>query len=247
MVVGVATRQLVPPAARVPGAPVAVGLDADAIVAAALELVDDRGLDAFTIRALGERLGVRAPTIYWHVGTKADLLEAVVDRVMVEAAPPVHCEGSWDARVRHLFAVVREQVVAHPRVMALMRSTHSRAFELWIGEALDIARAAGFAVDDAPAYARIMVTTALACAQSEVTIRSTDYMEVDPGDPSGRRYRVKPDVLRDDLPSDIALTTSYDVDEQHDRMTSLFVAGLGVELERSRPRRRRRARNSPDD
>jgi AcrR family transcriptional regulator len=233
MVAGVATRQLVRPADRLPGAPVAVGLDADAIVTAALQLVDDRGVDAFTIRALSERLGVRAPTIYWHVGSKAELLEAVVDRVMVETAPSVHYEGEWDARVRHLFAVVRARVVAHPRVMALMRSTHSRAFELWIGEALDIARAAGFDDADVPAYARIIVTTALACAQSEVTIASTDYMELDPADPSARRYRVKPDVLREDLPGDIALTTSYDVDEQHERMTNLFVGGLGVELERA--------------
>jgi AcrR family transcriptional regulator len=233
MVPGVAPRQLVRRADRLPRAPVAVGLDADAIVTAALQLVDERGVDAFTIRALSERLGVRAPTIYWHVGSKGELLEAVVDRVMVETAPPVHCDGEWDARVRHLFAVVRARVVAHPRVMSLMRSTHSRAFELWIGEALDIARAAGFDDDDVPAYARIMVTTALACAQSEVTIASTDYMELDPSDPSARRYRVKPDVLRDDLPGDIALTTAYDVDEQHDRMTNLFVAGLGVELERA--------------
>jgi AcrR family transcriptional regulator len=246
-VAGVATRQLDRRTSRPPGAPVAVGLDAPAIVTAALELVDEHGVGGFTVRALSDRLGVRAPTIYWHVGTKAQLLEAVVDHVFVETAPPVACEGSWDVRVRHLFAIVREPLVAHPNVANLMRSAHSRAFEHWIGEALDIARAAGFGEDDAPGYARIIVTTALACAQSEVNIRATDYMEVDPDDPSGRRYRVKPDVLRADLPPEIAVTTSYDVDEEHDRMTGIFIAGLGVERERARAARSRRATNAAHD
>jgi hypothetical protein len=181
------------------------------------------------------------------VGSKAELLEAVVDRVVVESAPPVHREGSWDVRVRHLFFVVRQPLVSHPDVVGLMRSVHSRAFERWIGEALDIARDAGFRDDDVPAYARMMVTTALACAQSEVNIRSTQYMEVDPGDPSRRRYRVKPAVLRAGLPPDIALTTSYDVEEEHDRVTRTFVDGLRVELERVGAQQQRRARNTAHD
>ena len=224
-----------------------MGLDSHIIVTAALELIDEHGAAAFTIRALSARLGVRAPTIYWHVGSKAELLEAVVDRVVVDTAPSVHCEGPWDVRVRHLFSVVRQPLVAHPNVASLMRSVHSRAFERWIGEALDIARDAGFRDHDVPAYARTIVTTALACAQSEVNIRATHYMEVDPRDASRRRYRVKPDVLRAGLPPDVALTTSYDIDEEHDRMTRIFVDGLRVELERARARRPRRARNTHHD
>jgi AcrR family transcriptional regulator len=242
-----ATRQLDPPSHRSPGAPVAVGLDADTIITTALELIDELGAGELTIRALSTRLGVRAPSIYWHVGSKAELLEAVVDRVVVETAPAVHCEGAWDVRVRHLFSVLRQPLVAHPNVVSLMRSVHSRAFERWIGEALDIARDAGFRDHDVPTYARMIVTTALACAQSEVSIRATHYMEVEPGDPSRRRYRVKPDVLRAGLPPDVALTTSYDVDEEHDRMARTFVDGLRVELERARTRRSRRAGNPAHD
>jgi AcrR family transcriptional regulator len=242
-----ATRQLARRLPRSPGAPVAVGLDAPTIITAALDLIDEHGAAAFTMRALSARLGVRAPTIYWHVGSKTELLEAVVDRVVIETAPPVHCEGPWDVRVRHLFSVVRQPLVAHPNVVSLMRAVHSRAFERWIGEALDIARAAGFRNEDVPAFSRMIVTTALACAQSEVNIRATDYMEVDPGDPSRRRYRVKPDVLRAGLPPEVVLTTSYDVDEEHDRMTRLFLDGLRVELERGGARRSRRARNTTRD
>jgi hypothetical protein len=72
-------------------------------------------------------------------------------------------------------------------------------------------------------------------------------MEVDPADPSQRRYRVKPDVLRAGLPVDVALTTSYDVDDEHERVTRIFVGGLRVQLDRERAGRRRRARNTADD
>lgn len=213
-----------------PGAPVPVGLDRDTVVAAALDLIDERGVGAFTVRALGERLGVRAPTIYWHVGTKAELLEAVVDRVVVDTAPSLIHAGTWHERVCHLLAVVRGQLQAHPRVTELLRTVHSRAYELWIREALEIARAAGFPSDQAPGYARAIVTTALACAQSEANILAAPYMEVDPADATGRRYRVRPEVLRDGLPVDVALTTTYDVDDEFDRMVRIFVAGLAAQL-----------------
>jgi AcrR family transcriptional regulator len=213
-----------------PGAPVPVGLDRDTVVATAVELIDERGVAGFTIRALGERLGVRAPTIYWHVGTKAELLEAVVDRVVVDTAPPLRHEGPWDERVRHLLATVRGQLLPHPRVTELLRTVHSRAYELWIREALEIADAAGFRPEGAPGYARAIVTTALACAQSEANILAAPYMEVDPRDPTGRRYRVRPEVLREGLPGDVALTTTYDADEEFERMAAIFVAGLVSQL-----------------
>jgi AcrR family transcriptional regulator len=237
-VAGVAVRQTTTRSRRrAQTARAPVGLDATAIVTAALALIDDEGLPGFTIRALSARLRVQAPTLYWHVGTKADLLQAVVDRVVIETAAPVASRGTWEQRVRHFFVAVRAPLVAHPNLIDLMRSVHSRAIECWITEALAIVRAAGCDEDRAPAYARIMVRTALSCAQSEANMRATDYMETDPADPSGRRYRVKPEMLRPDLDSGVARTTSYDVDTEHELTTTLFIAGLRAELERAAARR----------
>jgi len=44
-----------------------VGLDHDAVIAAAAELVDERGLDALTLAALAARLGIRSQSLYAHV------------------------------------------------------------------------------------------------------------------------------------------------------------------------------------
>ena len=61
-------------------------IDADAIVTSALGLLDETGVGGFTIRALADRLDVSAPTIYWHVGSKAKLMELIVDRVVADLA-----------------------------------------------------------------------------------------------------------------------------------------------------------------
>jgi AcrR family transcriptional regulator len=235
---GARESQAIVPPSRPARARVPVGLDADTVVTAALELIDDHGVQAFTIRTLSCRLGVSAPTIYWHVGTKAELLQAVVDRALIDQATPVPSRGPWDRRVHHFFRVVRRQLLAHPNLTGLMRSVHSGAIEYWMSEALAIMRSAGFD-DEAPTYARVMLTTALGCAQSEANMRQTEYMEADPADPTGRRYRAKPDVLRDDLGADVALTTTYDVDHQYELTTSIFISGLKVELERVHAKRRR--------
>lgn len=52
-----------------------VGLDTDAVVCAAAELADTEGLDAVTLARLAQRLGVRAPSLYAHIGGLDDLRE----------------------------------------------------------------------------------------------------------------------------------------------------------------------------
>jgi TetR/AcrR family tetracycline transcriptional repressor len=52
------------------------------VVEAALELLDEVGLDAFTTRALTERLGVQRGALYWHVKSKQELLGAVTELLL---------------------------------------------------------------------------------------------------------------------------------------------------------------------
>jgi len=57
---------------------------------AALELVEEEGLDALTMRTLAERMGVKAASLYWHVRDRDELLELVADALLahVPAPPP---------------------------------------------------------------------------------------------------------------------------------------------------------------
>jgi len=52
-----------------------------AIVQAALDLLDETGMDGLTVRALASRLGVQAPALYWHVRNKQALLDEMATQV----------------------------------------------------------------------------------------------------------------------------------------------------------------------
>jgi AcrR family transcriptional regulator len=57
------------------------GLTKEAIVQAALDLLDETGLDRLTTRALADRLWVAAPALYWHFASKQALLDEMATTV----------------------------------------------------------------------------------------------------------------------------------------------------------------------
>jgi AcrR family transcriptional regulator len=57
----------------------------NAIVDAALALVEERGLEQLSMRKLGARLGVEAMALYHHVSSKDALLDRLVERVIIRA------------------------------------------------------------------------------------------------------------------------------------------------------------------
>ncbi|MGZ3638658.1 MAG: TetR family transcriptional regulator, partial [Ktedonobacterales bacterium] len=46
-----------------------VGLDQEAVIQAAADLVDAEGLDALSLARLAEKLGVRTPSLYNHISS----------------------------------------------------------------------------------------------------------------------------------------------------------------------------------
>ncbi|SDN54041.1 transcriptional regulator, TetR family [Klenkia soli] len=59
-------------------------LTRDDVVRTAVEVLDERGLAGLTLRGLATRLGVSAPTLYWHVTDKRHLLDLVAEHVLAE-------------------------------------------------------------------------------------------------------------------------------------------------------------------
>jgi TetR/AcrR family tetracycline transcriptional repressor len=71
-----------------------VTLSRDAIARAALDLLADTGLDGLTMRVVATALGVRAPTLYWHVKNKQDLLDAMADLMLDESTAGVEAPAA---------------------------------------------------------------------------------------------------------------------------------------------------------
>lgn len=61
-------------------------INRDTVVAEALDLLDEVGLDAVSTRALARRLGVEQPSLYWHFRKKEDLLTAMSEAAMAPHA-----------------------------------------------------------------------------------------------------------------------------------------------------------------
>ncbi|TKV60597.1 TetR family transcriptional regulator [Nakamurella flava] len=57
------------------------GLNRDAILDAAFAVLDAVGADGLTTRAVADRLGVKAPALYWHIRDKQALLDEMGTRV----------------------------------------------------------------------------------------------------------------------------------------------------------------------
>jgi TetR/AcrR family transcriptional regulator, tetracycline repressor protein len=75
-----------------------VALDRQQVIDEALQLLDDEGLEALSLRTLAGRLGVQAPTLYWHIGSKAELLDSLADAIMddaIRAIPESRPDGDW--------------------------------------------------------------------------------------------------------------------------------------------------------
>jgi AcrR family transcriptional regulator len=96
------------------------GLTVDAVVDAALALADDGGLDALTMRAVAQHLGVTPMTLYTYVPGKAELLDLMVDAVFLRMdRPPFHPGEPWRARLTAVADANRALHLRHPWLVEL--------------------------------------------------------------------------------------------------------------------------------
>jgi AcrR family transcriptional regulator len=100
------------------------GLDRRRVLGAAVEFIDERGLDALTMRGLGAHLGVEAMALYRYVPGRDNLLDGVVETVIDElyGDPDVHVAAShgWQDYLQRLAHGVRRIALAHPEVFPLV-------------------------------------------------------------------------------------------------------------------------------
>jgi TetR/AcrR family transcriptional regulator, tetracycline repressor protein len=95
---------------------VAGGLTKAVIVRAALDLLDETGMDGLTVRALAARLGVQAPALYWHVPGKQALLDemaTLIWRQVGEVMAGLSDDVGWRELLTVYAATVRRELLGH--------------------------------------------------------------------------------------------------------------------------------------
>ncbi len=91
----------------------------DAIVAAAVQLLDREGLAALNMRRLAEELGTGAASLYWHVGSKDGLLDLVLDQIIGENQVPVPDPPRWREQLKDVARDQRRISLRHPYVVRI--------------------------------------------------------------------------------------------------------------------------------
>ncbi len=125
----------------------------EAIVDTGLRLLDDHGLAGVSLRRIARELGVQAPTLYWHVGNKRQLLDLMAERLIAQVRPdgdgPRKGEPWWgwlSRRTHETFELMTEHRDSH-LVIAGNRPTPSSLPH--VESALEVLTTVGFSPGEA--------------------------------------------------------------------------------------------------
>jgi AcrR family transcriptional regulator len=90
------------------------GLDREAVVSAALSVLDAEGLDAVTIRRVAEELGTSGTALYTYVRDKDELVDLLLDRVIGEAdLSAISASLPWEEQLRGIAREIRRVMNRH--------------------------------------------------------------------------------------------------------------------------------------
>lgn len=127
-----------------------MALSLDRIVQAALDLIDQDGLEALSMRRLGRALGVRGMALYRYVDSKDALLDHLVARLLAPLAA-LSTTGRWRADATGLAHGLRDQIHRHPNALPLLVARPARVGDALaaLQSAVAVLQGAGFSPMDA--------------------------------------------------------------------------------------------------
>jgi AcrR family transcriptional regulator len=94
-------------------------LTQEAIVEAALRLLDAEGLDGLSMRRVGDELDTGAASLYWHVGSKDGLLDLIFDRVIGEQKVPDPDPERWQDQLKEVARTMRATILRHRDIVRI--------------------------------------------------------------------------------------------------------------------------------
>lgn len=109
----------IPPWQRRPRSPGRAHLTRDAIVDAAIRVLDAVGMEKLSMRRVGEELGTGAGSLYWHVRNKEELFQLIFERVTGHLVLPDPDPDRWKEQLRELAHQMRAMLKSHRDVARL--------------------------------------------------------------------------------------------------------------------------------
>jgi AcrR family transcriptional regulator len=143
-------------------------LTRERLVTAALALVDDEGLEGLSMRALADRLEVKAASLYWHVRDRRELLELLAES-MLEAVPRTRARASWRDTVVAVAEAVRRKLSAHKNASRVLLEVSGALTRSDVySELVSAFRSAGLMEAEAADVSRMVLTQVIATLSTTV-------------------------------------------------------------------------------
>ena len=118
-------------------------LTPELIVKESLKLLDDKGLDGFSMPKLGRALGADPTAVYRHFASKDDLVLAIADQLIEDAMAGLAPHACWVDTVTDIVRRTRRTYCDHPAAASLaacrttQRPAEMRIADTLIGAILD--------------------------------------------------------------------------------------------------------------
>ena len=180
-------------------------LTRERVLRAAIDLADRGGIDALSMRKLGQELGVEAMALYRHVRDKDDLVAGVVDLIVAEV-PRVPAADDWKATLRAQALAARAVMLRHPWARRALEDagTGGPAALVYIEWLLATLRDGGFSLE--------LAHHSLHVLGSRVFGFSQDIFEEGDEDPSAEPNPIVTGALADRFPriTELAQAASHE-------------------------------------
>ncbi len=183
------------------------------VVSAALDLLDEAGLEGLTMRALAERMGVRAASLYWHIRDKEQLLGLLAEAIVGEVPEPAS-DLPWRAQLEAFATDYRRVLQSHrdaARIMLVAQPAAPRLYERLVRSLVEAGFDGGVAVEACHLLAGTYVPAAVAEEWGTGAPQDAEHRELGAplGTPERGRLELTGGVAGMTLRSDPALTELF--------------------------------------
>ena len=100
------------------------------IIDTAIQLADEEGFDAVTLRRIATHLGVHVTSLYNHVPTRDAVTDGIVERLIDEADLPTS-PVAWEPWTRRFYASLGRVAAEHPGAVAALRHRPVQGKSAW--------------------------------------------------------------------------------------------------------------------
>ncbi|WP_329002100.1 TetR/AcrR family transcriptional regulator C-terminal domain-containing protein [Kribbella sp. NBC_00709] len=214
-------------------APARETLSREQIVKMAMLVLDEEGVAGLSMRKLAARLGSGATSLYWHVPTKDDLVDLLIDEVWGEIDVPEPELAGWRSGALLFGHSLRSAVLRHPWLPEVMYTRPSVGpHAMTLGErGLVLFGAAGFTAREVDLAMGSVMSYVLGTVSAEVATREMVRKSGRSEESWVSDLLAQAEAAADEYPhmqESVRRRTSADLDSE---LTANFVFGLDALLD----------------